>query len=167
MPETDFTDFELLPDDAAQLTPTEELAFLVDPDDLPLVPTDDEEGLPFGRTVWMDFDSGVLVEDRWVDGANSVVMIAQMALRTIRGSSPYLPDWFGRNGPDPHLGHVDNAELRAIHQADIHETLMTCHDRITDVDNFRWTYDVHDTIIEFAADVEIDGEDVITLVAGI
>jgi hypothetical protein len=159
-----FSDFELIPDDALNLTPEEEASAYVDPD--AFVPAVDEEaGIPFGRTIWMDWDRSQLREDFWVAGVDSVVQVCQLALNVVRGTSLILPDWFGRSNPKDLEGEVDSTELRVLHATDIRDTLLGCHDRVTDVRDFRWTYDPSETVIGFEADVEIDGE-VATLVGG-
>jgi hypothetical protein len=162
VPETDFDSFELIPDEALSLTPEEEAAAYEYPDGL--VADDAASASPFGRTVYMDWDAGVMT-GVWVSGVDSVVQVMQTALNTVRGTSPILPPWFGRSGPDPVLGQVDDAERRILHQTDIRDTLLSCHDRVTDVTKFEWLVDNDDGTVDFIAEVEIDGE-VTTLVGG-
>jgi hypothetical protein len=154
-------DLEFLPDEADELSPEDEMAALEalgDPDDLPLPPADeDEDTLPFGRTVFMDFDTKTVYPDRWVRGADSVVQVLQMALHSTRGEHLVFPDWFGRTAPDELLGYVDETERRALYAADIKETLIAAHERVTDVTDITWTVDSNGTAIDFEATVEIDG----------
>lgn len=163
MANDDFPDFELIPDLALNLSPDQEAALYVDPDDLPM-DVDEVAREPLGRTVWMDWGSGRLYQDRWVSGPDAVVMVAQVALNVVRGANPLFPDWFGRS-PDALIGQVDSSERRLLHQTDIRDTLLSCHERVTDVSGFRWATDPTGSVIDFEADVEIDGE-VTVLVGG-
>src|SRR3954468_15463013 len=104
MAETDFTDFELIPDEALNLTPEEQADAYEYPDGL--AADDEEQTLPFGRTGYMDWSTGRMT-GIWVSGVASVVQVCQGALNTVRGTSPILPDWFGLSGPSPVLGNVD------------------------------------------------------------
>lgn len=164
MPEADFPDFELVPDEALALTPDEEAALLADPEDAAL--TTPDTTLPLGRTVFMDWDAGQLRATEWVSGVDAVVWILQCALNTARGALPILPDSFGRSG-EYLLGGADGPEARALHETDIRDTLLSAHERVTDVTGFRWIVDpdVPGERIDFEADVEIDGQ-VVTLVGG-
>lgn len=161
LPEIDFDDFELIPDEALNLTPEQEAAAYEYPDGL--VP-DDPGAEPFGRTVYMDWSSGVMT-GLWVSGVDAVVQVCQVALNTVRGTSPILPDHFGLSAPSPVTGNIDSNERRVLHQTDIRDTLLSCHDRVTDVSGFRWTTDADIGAADFEANVEIDGT-VTTLVGG-
>lgn len=164
MPEPDFPDFELVPDEALNLTPDEEAALYIDPEDAAAVAPDDT--LPLGRTIYIDWDGREVRDTQWVAGVDAVVQVLQCALNTIRGTSLILPDWFGRSG-EYLLGQVDGVEPRSLHETDIRDTLLAAHDRVTDVSNFRWIEDADapGEAIDFQADVEIDGQ-VTTLVGG-
>lgn len=161
MPEIDFDDFELVPDAALNLTPEEEADAYEYPEALV---AEEDEALPFGRTVYMDWEAERMT-GIWVSGVDAVVQVAQVALNTVRGTSPILPDWFGLSAPSPMLGNVDTNERRVLHQTDIRDTLLSCHDRITDMARFKWTRDRDDGFADYEAEIEIDGE-VTTLVGG-
>jgi hypothetical protein len=163
MPEPGFPSFQLTPDDTDFLSPDEELTQMLDltdveADDAAILAAGDDATQPFGRSFYLDFENN-RANDQWVQDVQSLVMVAQVALNTVRGTSPILPDWFGRSGPDPMLGRVDSAEVRALAAADIRDTLLACHERISDVTNFVWAYDPDGDVIAFEADVEVDGEE--------
>lgn len=163
-PEPDFPDFQLIPDEALNLSPDDEAATFEDPDDAVPEPAESERA-PFGRSVYIDWDAGVSYSSQWVSGPDAVVQVLQCALNTVRGTSLLLPDWFGRSGE--HLaGRTDSADRRALHEADIRDTLLSAHERVTDVPAFRWQRDASEEWIFFEADVEIDGE-VRTLVGSV
>jgi len=164
-----FEDLEFLPDEADELSPEDEAAAFSDPDDIPLPPTteEDDETLPFGRTVFMDFENKIIYPDRWITGADAVVQILQMALHSTRGAHLVFPDWFGRTAPDELLGYVDETERRALYAADIKETLIAAHERVTDVTDIVWTVDESGTAIDFEATVEIDGAEILTVEAAV
>lgn len=165
MPENDFPDFQLIPDTGPDLTPADEAALFTDPDDVAPTFSDNPEVFPYGRTIWMDWSTGQLNQNQWVSGPDAAVQVAQVALNTVRGTSILLPPSFGRDEPKGMLGEVDSTFVRVLHSSDIRDTLLSCHERITAVNDFRWTYDPDQTCIGFEADVEMDG-DVITLVGG-
>lgn len=159
MPETDFADFQLIPDAAPTLTPEQEAALYADPDAIQLPVADDQDDAsPVGRSMWIDWDGGAARGDRWVDGVDAVVQVARCALAVTRGYNPLFPEWFGRSSVDAILGAVDDVERRAVHQADVRDTLLSCHERITGVTGFEWIYDESSTGIDLYADVEIDGQ---------
>lgn len=158
-----FTDFELIPDEALNLTPEEEASAFEAPDSSFTDAPDD--ALPFGRTVWMDWDRGELNPDQWVSGADAAVQVMQVALNVVRGTCPLLPDWFGVSGQSPLVGNVDTNEARVLHSTDARDTLLSAHERVTDVSGFAWERSDTGDVIGFNADVEIDGE-VTTLVGG-
>lgn len=159
-PETDFGAFELIPAGADELTPDEELAGLVDPDAIPFAEVDTaDETSPIGKTWLFDFDNNTFgTTAQPVDGITSVIMVAQVALRTQRLQHEILPDDFGMDDPDALIGKMDDPELRAYFMRDVEDTLIAAHDRITGVGDFLFLRDPDDEISYMDATVEIDGE---------
>jgi hypothetical protein len=161
--QTFFDEFELIPAEADDFTPDEELADLVAPDDVEDVESG-EEAIPLGRTWQMNYDTGTMgARPLPIGGYQSVVMIAQLALRTKRGLHEIFDDDFGLDRPDVQLGQVDTAEYRALMQRDVVETLLTCHERITRVGDFLFTYNPDDEVMYVDLSIEIDGEEDIRL----
>lgn len=163
---TGFPNFELVPADGADLSPDEELAALGDPGEF-LDTTDDvdESVLPLGRTWARNWDdpaslSGTPVV---VSGVQSVIAIADLALRVRRGQHPVLDEDFGMDRPEALIGRTDDAELRAIYLRDVEETLLACHDRITAISNVLFLHDADDEIGYVDVTIEIDGEQEVTL----
>lgn len=155
----EFPDFELIPAEADELSPDEELANLTNPDDVADLDTVDDT-MPIGTNWLLDTDTG------WfggaplvVTGVDSVVQVAQVALRTPRGQHVIFDDEFGMDHPEALIGHVDEAERRALYMRDISETLLACHDRITGVGGFDFLHDEDDEIAFVNLTIEIDGEE--------
>lgn len=159
-----YPDFELLPAGEEDFTPDEELATLVDPDDLQDAVTPEEDALPLGRSWLWDFDAGRMgSRPQSVRGVMSVVMVAQMALRIRRGFHYWIPGDLGMDDPDVLVGQVEDAELIATYQQDIRDTLMTCHDRITDVGGFVFTHNADEEVAYVDLNIEIDGDESVRL----
>lgn len=153
-----FPDFELLPPSADALTADDELAELVGPEDPALTNEVDDGSPPLGRSRWFDFDTGNSGGlPRWVYGNEAVVMVAQAALRTKRGECAMLPDDFGMDDPDALVGEVYDAERVGAYEDDIRETLLACHERITEVSGFMFLTDIDGEIAYVDLDIYIDG----------
>lgn len=160
-PETDFDSIELIPaEDEDVLTPDEELAALIDPDDIPFVEVDSsDDTAPIGRTWLYNFeDDGFGTTAQPVSDITPIVMVAQVALRTKRLQHEIFPDDFGMEDPDVMIGRMDDPELRAFYMHDVEDTLLAAHDRITGVGDFLWLRDEDDEIAYMDATLEIDGD---------
>lgn len=169
MAEPDFPDLDLLPPDADDFTFNDEADEVEGFDQLADL-EDGDEVLPVGRSwAWIvDDQTGNLTMGRRpteVEGNMAVIQVAQIALRTRRGASPLFPEYFGMDNPDRLFGHIpDDAERRAVYIRDAKECLMTCHERITDVDDFIFLEDPTDAQRLYVdIEIEIDGEEQVTL----
>lgn len=158
----EFPDFELIPADTEVLSPDDELDDLVDPAAfLDLV---EDDTVPIGTSWYRDYDNGVLSgAPQRVVGTQSVVQIAQVALRTPRGVYPIFDDEFGMDHPDAMIGQVDDPEIRAHYERDVQETLLACHDRITAVGNITFNHDPDSEIGYLTVEVEIDREETVVI----
>lgn len=158
MASEEFPAFELIPAEPAAATPDEELA------ELDIEVDDSADPAPIGYSWQLDFDTGQFARTPLiVRGEDAVVMVAQVALRTRRGMHPIFDDDFGMEDPDSMLGFVDEAERRATYVRDTTETLLACHERITDVSDFTFLRDADDEIAYVDLTIEIDGDDEIRL----
>lgn len=157
----EFPDFELVPSEAEDLSPDDELADLVDPGVIPDVA--DDETMPIGRSWWRDYSTELTGFSQLTEGVQSVVMVASVALRTQRGTSIIFDDDFGMSHPESMIGQVDDPEIRSHYIRDVTETLLSCHDRITAVSNINFDYDNDEEVGYLSVDIEIDGEETATL----
>lgn len=157
-----FPDLELIPADE-DLSVDEELAGLVDPDDLDLAFVEDDEAQPFGKSIWLDVDNDPARPPLVVHGVDSFIVWATVALRTQMGAWPIFPDDFGMEDPRRLIGYPDDVERRAEYMRDVRETLMQ-YDRVTNVGGFVWRL-LDDTgeVGGYDVTVELDGDEEINL----
>lgn len=159
----EFPALELLPADTDVFSLDEELAELADPEDVPDFDVE-EETLPVGRTWFIDLETGTGGPSPAVlRGNDAVVMLAQIALRTRRGEHVIFDDEFGMDDPEGMLGFADEAERRALYERDVSETLLACHDRITNVSDFLFIRDPDEEEIYVDLSIEIDGDEEVRL----
>lgn len=159
MPEPEFPTFELIPADTTELALDDELANLVDPLDIPEAELDDFEIGPLGRTWFWDLDDPTAHgQSVPVSGIQSVAMIAQVALHVPRGQYVIFPPDFGMEDPEALIGYPNDTERRASYIADIRETLMACHERISSVENIEFLYGDDEEVAYLNLTLEIDGE---------
>lgn len=153
---TDFGDFELIPASVDVLSPDEELAEFVDPDELAEVETDvDPQKLPIGRNLSWDPISGQFGD--WVSGVDSVVACAHIAFVVPLGQYEMFPPEIGREDPEEGIGQPDDAEIRALITQATRECLLSAHDRITDVRDHTFYRNADDEIAFEDVTVEVDG----------
>jgi hypothetical protein len=158
-----FPDFELIPADTEDLSVDDELAGLVDPDDLDLAFVEDDEAKPFGKSVWLDVDNDPSRPPVVVYDVDSFIVWATIALKTEMGRWPIFPDDFGMEDPARLIGHADDVELRAEYMRDVRDTLMQ-HDRVTNVGGFVWhLLDDSDEVGGYDVTVELDGDKEVVL----
>lgn len=161
MAESDFPTFTLIPAEADDFTPDDELAEVFDPDDIP-EREEEQDGLPIGRNLVFNAVTGQFTST-WATGDNAVVQVAQIALRVKRGEHTMFDDEFGMTDPDSLVGWPDDIERRSAHQRDVSETLLACHERITAVGDFLFLHDPTTEEAEVDLSIEIDGESEIRL----
>lgn len=159
--QTTWPDFELVPADD-DLTPDEELALLSDPDDFVLAPDQEDQPLPFGKSIWIDLDDRPGHPPTVVHGIDSFVVWATVALKTKMGTWEIFPDDFGMEDPDRLVGHPDDTERRAEYMRDVRQTLRQ-YDRVTNVGNFQWELDDTGEVVEVSIEVELDGDELVLL----
>lgn len=158
----EFPDFELIPAGAEDLTADEELADLVDPTAAPEQLEDDS--VPIGRTWFRDYDNEIYSgSPQVVTGTQAVAQIAQVALRTQRGSSIIFDEDFGMDHPESMIGQVDDPEIRAHYIRDVEETLLSCHDHITAVSNVVFRHDEDEEVGYLDVEAEVNGDETILL----
>lgn len=155
-------DFELLPSDSGVLTPDEEIAALVFPNDL--MPPAPDTPQSWGSTWLFDFQDATLVRYGGspvrVTGLDAAVMCCHTALRIKRFESPLFSDDAGMEEPDRLIGHSDIQERKAQYMRDVHDTLLAAHERVSDVTNFRFDWDTDDTVAYMDADVLFDNGEI-------
>lgn len=165
--EDDFPDFELIPVGGEPTDIDEELADLIDPDDVADVERNQNaDELPIGRSPLVNWDTQRGMAGRnplWVRDLQPVVLVAQVAIRYKRGTKRLFDREFGMNNPDAMIGFNDDPERRAEYEKDVIETLLACHDRITAVGNFVYTRDPTDELLYVDLEIEIDGEEEVLL----
>lgn len=161
MPEEPWPEFELVPDDGEDLTVDEELEQFVDPDVLPEVEENLEANAePIGRGLLFDNGTGIFGANAlWTHGITSVVQIAAIALRTKRGEHLIFSDQFGMDEPEALIGYMDDAHRVAIYERDVTDTLLSCHERITNITNFEYVNEANQDTAYVNVTIEIDGDD--------
>lgn len=157
----DFPNFELIPAEADEFTPDEELAEVFDPDEVP-EREEEADALPIGRNLIFDPDTGQFT-DTWATGDAAVVQVLQIALRVQRGVHVMFDDDFGMTEPDALIGYPDDIERRSAYQRDIQETCLAAHERVTAVGNFLFLSDPISEEAEVDLSIEIDGSDEVRL----
>lgn len=158
----EFPDFELVPPDPENLSADDELADLTDPSAFPENVVDDT--VPIGTSWYRDYDNDVMPgAPQIVRGTDSVVQVAQVALRTPRGRFPIFDDEFGMDVPEAMIGRVDDPEIRSHYIRDVQETLLACHDRITGIGEVTFEHDDDSEIGYLSVEIEIDRDETVTI----
>jgi hypothetical protein len=102
-------------------------------------------------------------EPATVRDLDAVAQICQVALRVERYTWLIFPDEFGMDEPERPIGRVLDAEILAEWQADIRETILAAHERVTDVKNFKIELDDDGGVLLQAVDVIVDDEVTVTI----
>jgi hypothetical protein len=155
--------FQLIPAEAEEIDPDEQIEALGDPDAIATSPVEQE---PLGMSWAFNPDTGLVqtygIQPVAVTGVDALKVWCAVALATSRLTHPIFSDDFGMDEPDHLVGYAFDAERNADYIRDVRSCLLV-HDRISDVRNFRFRHDPDDEYVEMDADIVLDDEDLITL----
>lgn len=150
---------DFIPQDSSGFTEDDALDEILFPGAIPEVVLEEDDIAPIGRTVLMDFDVGRAgTRPQWVTDSLAVIQVAQVALRTRQGEHAMFSDGFGTPDPDDGIGYVDSAQSRAVATQNMKDTLLNCHERITNVGDFLFQADESGEILYVDLTIEIDSD---------
>lgn len=156
--------FDVQPTDSV-LTPDEELAAALQADAPPVFATPSTSSpQPLGRGWPFDFQTGQFVRrgqaPAEVRGLDELRVWVEKCLRTARFAHPIYGSQYGLDPVEAIGQAAGNASEIVGHYAEGVTDALLVHDRITDVQNFRFTANSSSELLEVSFDVLVDQQGV-------
>jgi hypothetical protein len=154
--EPDSLGYDLIPPDPGLINPDLQLDAAL----APVVDTDPDAPIPFGKSWRFDFVAGQFVKDGTAPQEtyelDSLIMWIEKTARTARYAHPIYSDQYGVEEPDALIGQQADDALLSAYEDGLTEALLV-HDRIVAVEGFGFSQDPFDEVLYASFTVIVDG----------